>query len=106
MHASSEKIQRTIWDSCSQSPKREFQDVPVGRPGSGSLRSVLVGTRLIDFVGRARLWLCCLLASEKSAEGVCDLDLDLDLALSLPPLCRPESETINCGTLFIDLWPL
>lgn len=75
MHASSEKIQRTIWDSCSQSPKREFQNVPAGRPGSGSLRSVSVGTRLIGFMGRARLWLCGgLLASKRSVEGVCDLD--------------------------------
>lgn len=66
------------------------------------MRSVSVGTRLIGFVGRASLWLCGLLASKKNAEGVCDLDL----ALSIPPLCRLESETINCGTLFIDLWPL
>lgn len=75
MPASSEKIQRTIWDSCSPSPKREFQNVLVGRPGSGSLRPVSVGTRLIGFMGRARLWLCgSLLASERRVEGVCDLD--------------------------------
>lgn len=46
-NASSGKSRRTIWNSCSHSSKREFQNVPVRSQGPGSLGPVSVGTMFI-----------------------------------------------------------